>query len=203
MSVQLTSFMVWGANIIGHRWITLMSRVIEKSGRYVVAMIWEVLGKLNLDGVTQINFWSDCGPQFKNVEVLGTAGILVPQKYHVDAGVFFGPDEHLKHRVDGFFRKLKFLMKQEALRRWLSNIDDVEEIFTADFKERRKLDADIVSEEYFNFMPGNKKDIPLVALKKTRCRSRLLHAGLGVSCKWNGSAKATLVVSQGMTRRLL
>ena len=109
MGYNVLSFRVWGCGVSGYRWITYCSRVIEKGTVYSMALLKDVLTKIDLTNTREIKFWSDCGRHFMSNRSIATQSVKILQLYATESNKLrqvstaFGLGNHFKNECDGYF----------------------------------------------------------------------------------------------------
>ena len=137
-------------------WLTLPSRVLEKPAQYTMACLWKVLEFHGMANVTEIEFWSDCGPHYRNGGVLGACGSDIMIRYpDVDqVQVVWGLEHHMKQIVDTLFmrlnkRKDRFVMMQKDI---LDGADLIE-AYESGHNDDILGNLDLPREYFMQYMP--------------------------------------------------
>ena len=93
---------VWGAGQHNNgEWFIYVSRVVDKSCRYSMSILIDVLGRLNFEGVTDVTIWSDAGTHFRSYQMMGTICKHVMETYRCNFQLNYGLEKHFKNVCDG------------------------------------------------------------------------------------------------------
>ena len=132
---------VWGEGqpTLG-KYISILSRVLEKTAEYTISILWFVLGHINLETTSKLVWWFDCGPHFRAYNVLGTLLTYISEAVMAKGvkvvEVNFGCGSHMKT--------------------WIQRIA---------YTERCAMMSDIPAETFINYFPIPKKDVKVANLK--------------------------------------
>ena len=97
----------------------------------------------------------DCGPHFRSYRVLSSI-IMYNASLKLDTSLNYLPECHAKSIIDGFFAKMNGVMQQGALRKWITTIDEANQVFLEAAAEQHELSTDAAKEHYYKFEPPAK-----------------------------------------------
>ena len=83
------------------RWITLISRVIEKSSAFAVCLLDRVCEIIGFTPNDTMKLVGDCAPYWRSYNFLGSQISIVQRKYKISIENVFLMDEHGKGCIDG------------------------------------------------------------------------------------------------------
>lgn len=114
---------------ISPKYYDFLSYILSHNTLYVKDCVDILLRKLSTNvEIKKIHFWFDSGRHFRNAELCHHL-ISSPFLENIQFDLNFFAEHHGKSPVDAHFSQLSNLMKQEAKRRMINNIEDLEEIF--------------------------------------------------------------------------
>jgi len=150
---------------------TILSRVMEKTVTYTMAVLWDVLNKR--EGTATFDhfvLWSDGGSNLKNSTVIGTAGHDMLVKFGwTSAQLNFGAPKHFKTLIDGDFGTLTHVRHLASLRRMLCDVDDVVDVFQVHFAATAVRHPDQPKRFVYNFTPPEKASVPVSKFTLASC----------------------------------
>jgi hypothetical protein len=162
---------VWGCKVSGActngetHWQILISRCMDRTAKFSVALIDQVLSMYNFDTTTDLTTWCDVGPHFRNYEVLGTLGTLVPQSLRLNTHVNFGPEAHFKTGVDGQFGLMDNTLNAVTMREEVHSMEQFHEAMVQGAALRATANPDGAKEFFHIFMPKPRHEIQTVSFK--------------------------------------
>jgi hypothetical protein len=180
LAVNNLGLCVWGAGVKGMRYISLLSRVMEKTSEYTVAAVMEVTNRLDLTETDQLVFWTDVGTHFRSYRVLSTLPLRIAETHKVHCKINYGCENHMKKLVDGRFALQSAAKDKHALMHDIHSISDCVNLWTADFLDRKKYAPDIGDEDYIEYFPTPKSEITMYEFTS---RGRA-HIGIKVCHSW-------------------
>ena len=78
LAYTLFTAMVWGEAFRGKRhFFTYVSRIVERTPTFTVALLQDLVKRLDLSTTTHIGWWSDVGGHFRAYEVFGLSFLAV------------------------------------------------------------------------------------------------------------------------------
>jgi hypothetical protein len=143
------------------RYISLLSRVMEKTSEYTVAAVMEVTSRLDLTQTDQLIFWTDVGTHFRSYRVLSTLPLRVAETHKVHCKINYGCENHMNKLVDGRFALQTAAKDKHALMHDIHSISDCVNLWSADFLERKRYAPDIGDEDYIEYFPAPKSEITM------------------------------------------
>lgn len=107
---------------------------VQKAVDLVIPRVRELAGGSE-SAISDLSIWLDCGPHFRNYEVLHDFMITLPQTWSIPTvRLNFFAEHHGKSIVDGHFGHVSRAVKQKSMQQRLVNIDDlvaaIKEYFT-------------------------------------------------------------------------
>lgn len=173
LGVGITGVKIWAANLPPQgKWITLLTRVMEKKAVFVAAMLWDLLKHhIDLTGVVNVVIWSDSGTNFRCNRLIASCSMMIEAFKFFRMNLEFGPEHHFKSIVDGLFGHLTHAKNNAALTRMISDIDGLCDAYREDYTRRRLLDPSIAEEVYVNYMPPAKDTVKSCIFHKASIKS--------------------------------
>ena len=93
LAVTTWGCLVWGQGVAAEKEQHIyLSRVMDRTGPYTIALLDDLLGRLDLSGTTDIQLWSDTGTHFRSYQVLGTIGVEFVNKYRKNFHPAYGAE---------------------------------------------------------------------------------------------------------------
>lgn len=161
LAVNNLGIVVWGAGQKAQSYYSVLSRVMEKTSEYTVAAFAYVCARLNLAETDQVVVWTDVGTHFRSYKVLASLAIHILQEYGLPVIQNYGAESHMKNLADGRFAHQTMCKDRCALTRELNSISDCVDMWQGDFEERRSFSDDIGDEQYLEFFPPPKVEVPV------------------------------------------
>ena len=161
---------VWGEGqpTLG-KYISILSRVLEKTAEYTISILWFVLGHINLETTSKLVWWFDCGPHYRAYKVLGTLLTYISEAVMAKGvkvvEVNFGCGSHMKTWLDGYFGKKEAELHDAAKERYIMDTADCVEVWQTAYTERCAMMSDIPAETFINYFPIPKKDVKVANSK--------------------------------------
>ena len=101
LAVAVCTAKAWGKNIQPQgRYVTVMSRVLEKGARYTAQVMDAIISRLDLTGVRTLKIWSDCGPHFRCSEFMATVVFRNAEEKKLNTKIRFGVEKEFKNGID-------------------------------------------------------------------------------------------------------
>ncbi len=149
------SSLVWCKEQEKPTWVTLCSRILEKTSLYTMLTLEVVLDRcvdLGLLGsnIKTVVLWSDSGPHYRSSRALGCISKHWPVKYGTNFQLTFGLEKHSKSEVDGYFARLQHRLARFEKTAWLRTTGDVVNCLAA-ASASRALQTDI--EIFVDYLP--------------------------------------------------
>lgn len=98
---------------VKHRFVHVVSEVLSHDGLFVRQCLTKLLSLEWMTKYKSVSFWSDCGPHFRNYEVLNHVLFELPKYYSVATTYNFWGEKHGKNPCDSDF---------SVLSQWLNEI---------------------------------------------------------------------------------
>ena len=93
LAITTWGCMVWGQGVADENEHHIyLSRVMDRTAAFTIALLDDLLGRIDLSGTTDILLWSDVGTHFRSYAVLGTVGIDLVDKYRTNIHPNYGPE---------------------------------------------------------------------------------------------------------------
>lgn len=180
MGISTCSIFVWGRNQGHGRYFTYASRVLEKTVEYSMAILADVLRRIDLSGVKKVGIWSDTGPHFRAYKALATTCYHMVDEHRISFQNMFGLEHHFKSQIDAYFSTLNARREQAALKQVIKSISDLMAVFNEAARFEMDRDPERPQETFIEFMPGPKKNIKVCDFKRAS-----LPCNLKASYAWS------------------
>jgi hypothetical protein len=159
LAISTWSCLVWGAGVSEPTWWTYSSRVLERSAAYTLALLWDLLGRLNLSATTEVRSWSDAAPNFRNHDVMGTSAHQFTEHFRVNVSLCWGPEAHFKNPVDGWFAGLRRRRDDAASRFLLYSLESLDKAYTEGRDESNFVHGRVQPQHFVTFWPLAKEKL--------------------------------------------
>ena len=160
---------MWGHNCPAKgRYISLLSRIIDKTSEYTLSIIWYLVEEYKLDEADELVIWTDCGPHYRSYKVLGSCLMLLPEHFAFSAVEYnFGCEHHFKTMLDRYFGLKQQELKAASKNRWIMDTKDCIAVWEEGYERRRSLYSDIADEVFINYWPKSKHLVETATLKRS------------------------------------
>jgi hypothetical protein len=140
-------------------YITIISRVVEKTALYTTLVIETVLEKLKELGYLKpgetICMWSDAGPHYRANRFMAICATRWPIVYKMHFGVMIGLEHHSKEDLDRYFSVLDSRLRRYETEYWLLTTGDLIKCFEAGAAVREEPKP---REIFIDFVPTVHRD---------------------------------------------
>ena len=116
----------------------VLSYFLSHDGLYVRESLKVILPKIldDVGPISTMSFWMDCGPHFRNYEILNYCLLEVPQTYDIqNTKVNFFAEHHGKSLVDGHFGHVSRACQRYSLSKRLAAIENIAEAINMYFHD--------------------------------------------------------------------
>jgi hypothetical protein len=117
--------MIWSHSMVGKQYVAYVSRCIDKGQHYALAVLYDVLDRLDLSGYDGISAWSDCGGHFRGYSFASSLAVRCCVRHSKHLKIQYGCEAHCKSLVDSFFGRMQMYLKEERCRNMISSVGDV------------------------------------------------------------------------------
>lgn len=149
-------------------YVTILSKVLEKTSAFAYACLWEAIVKLGIPSMVakpDIKMWCDAGLHYRSWEFVGSAGILSAERLKTTIELSTGCEHHFKSRCDSCFAHLNRYKADEACIRVVSTLDDLTDLYNRRGQEACGVDPERPQIWASHFTPGPKKDFKTWIMK--------------------------------------
>jgi hypothetical protein len=140
-------------------YITIVSRVVEKTALYTTLVIEAVLEKLKELGYLKIGeticFWSDAGPHYRANRFMAICATRWPIVYKMHFGVMIGLEHHSKEDLDRYFSVLDSRLRRYETEHWILTTGDLIKCWVAGAAVREEPKP---REIFIDFVPTVQRD---------------------------------------------
>jgi hypothetical protein len=152
--------LVWGDGLpMPGIYITIISRVVEKTALYTTLVIETVLEKLKELGYLRpgetICMWSDAGPHYRANRFMAICATRWPIVYKMHFGVMIGLEHHSKEDLDRYFSVLDSRLRRYETEHWILTTGDLIKCFEAGAAVREQPKP---REIFIDFVPTVHRD---------------------------------------------
>ena len=139
LAVSTISYRFWDTE--GTKWLTLLSRCMDKRQKYTVACLAEAFRRLLKPNHTKVECWCDCAPNFRAREFVGSTLVKSLKKEGItSARIHFKADHHGKCEIDGYLGALSRFRKEVSKERSIEDVPDLVSAYEEKAALRKEID---------------------------------------------------------------
>ena len=172
-------------------WVSLFSRVLEKTPEYAVACFTKALEQVDLTKYDYIVFWQDGPSQFKCGMTMGSVVSNLGPLYNLKCISFeYGAPKHFKSVSDDHFGRISQQMALAKVSMPLIDISNVVEAMKKADQLQKEAHPNDPIQHYLEFLPEQKESYKLQRF--TAASSKGIKGSYSISFKFNDTRRKTL-----------
>jgi len=181
LSLSVLIITIWGKHF-KTKYVTYVSKVLEKTPRYVVA-VWDDLLQRSaqlqqlLTDASEFQMWVDSGTHFRCYSMLWWQCCKMPERFNLVGRMCFDLEHHGKEQCDGHIGKIKTWAGSASKAKLICDGQQLVEALTAE--NQKSLDANPSAPQcrFFNFTPPEKNMICI----KTVSQNDMAKASMNIT----------------------